>query len=236
MAYTAESLKATVNQGKIIKAIEEDYQKEDNKEALKQVNYISRGMCYMLSIEWLRLIHETLLDDHSGQTLPDWKLEFGTIAHFSTPQGLAYYKQIANNFIAYKKRNTDEYACITHKIEEGKDIKIDDDKAFVEVCTKGRLEVKNFNYPLDKNGLVDKIMEGAPFMLLGIYFSKGAHEAALYYKGNEKKIYFFDCNAGIYEITAQDEAELRSKVVTLVDEMWTTYGVEKADCSLVEGV
>ena len=81
--------------------------------------YIRRGMCFALSVEWLRAIHENI---------PGWNNDYGTEGHYNANP--TYYMQIARNFQAYKRSDENSLRSLL-----GTKTKEEDYTAFASLMT-----------------------------------------------------------------------------------------------------
>lgn len=187
------------SQREIINKVIEDITQQDNIFKVEK-EVIRGGICYMLSIEWLR---SYILDNKMRVV----ELNFDTEIKNEEDEekmklALAYYKQIANNFFQYIQELRGEFK------EEIKAEKIaseeDWHKTFIEKCSYNKLTCnlrKNYDGDPSKN----------KYFMIGINMHKNnkriaGHMTAGYVEDNQN-IIFYDPNYGIYN--AKDINEIK---------------------------
>lgn len=196
---------------------------------------IDDGICYMLSIEWLRLITSE----------GDWQ-NFCNFPHSGgklqmEPKDLAYYMQIARNFQRYDNLYGGSFMrelqnlILEKNLENCSNFTIDE--KLVPLCFgSAPVQVKQpsaaIKSPTALSHALQTYFSGHPqgCLLIGIYGTDSSnetfgHEAAFaVYNGT---IYFFDCNYGLYEIDI-------THMDTFVLDLWTEYNMKKAELTGIE--
>lgn len=168
---------------------------------------IKCGICYMLSLEWLRLIITG--DDR-------WRNNFGQVSD-NDKAALGYYKQIANNFLAYAKRKNglDE---VLKKLST-----LEDDKVLVELGTANAATLKDYDVTAGSaDKLADALFRGENLMFIRLVLQGSGHRVAAY-RLNETTLYFYDPNIGTIQIHGDSADELRSETVRLLRWLWGAY-------------
>ena len=198
-------IKSDSRQSDIIKKILKDLpvtQKE-----LIEKNFegcVEGGICYMLSMEWLRLI----VNEESS-----WK-KFGT----DYKSNLAYYKQIMTNYYEYA---TDGKTLVN--VTSFRDIEMD--RGMVELCMKNAASVPREKIADSYNELADAIAGGDidnRFFFIRLEMGGSAHQVAAYLS-SVAKIYFYDPNFGVISVSAFDNVGLKAKTVDFVKRLYDTY-------------
>ena len=190
--------KSEFSQDEVIKKIIADIKSEESGE--ERISLIEEGFCYMLSIEWLRR--------SIAETNPE-----NFFAMPTTTGELAYYKQIAQNFVVYsegfKKNEGQETFFPVHEIEGT--TYLDIDNHYLGLCTKNALSATKRISCKNGNEFIEAIVSAASpmkylldFDLVALEGKKkgqvtGGHEMAIL-RADDKNIYFFDPNYGVYEI------------------------------------
>lgn len=162
------------------------------------------GICYMLSMEWLRLI---INDDAS------WK-KFG--ADYET--NLAYYKQIMNNHYTYA---TDAKSLVN--VTSFRDIEMD--RGMVGLCMKNAASVPREKIANSYNELADVIAGGDidnRLFFIRLEMGGSAHRVAAYLS-SVAKIYFYDPNFGVISVSAFDNAGLKVKAAEFMKRLYDIY-------------
>lgn len=150
---------------------------------------IEDGICFMLSIEWLRQIIE-----NGGITAELKKFNQGldTADANERKRTLAYYKQIANNFFAYNREDEGE---IPRKRETAWE-----NDLFVSLCSNKRLKSLVTCQSSDAAQLkkhYDACGEKGNYYLIGFFCTGGGHEMA--FTIDEKgKYWFYDPNSDVW--------------------------------------
>lgn len=165
---------------------------------------VKGGICYMLSMEWLRLI----VNEESS-----WK-KFGA----DYESNLAYYKQIMTNYYAYA---TDGKTLVN--ATSFRDIEMD--RGMVELCMKNEASVPREKIADSYNELADAIADGDidnRFFFIRLEMGGSAHRVAAYLS-SVAKIYFYDPNFGVISVSAFDNVGLKAKTVDFVKRLYDTY-------------
>lgn len=198
-------IKSDSRQSDIIKKILKDLpvtQKE-----LIEKNFegcVEGGICYMLSMEWLRLI----VNEESS-----WK-KFGA----DYKSNLAYYKQIMTNYYEYA---TDGKTLVN--VTSFRDIEMD--RGMVELCMKNAASVPREKIADTYNELADAIAGGDidnRLFFIRLEMGGSAHQVAAYLS-SVAKIYFYDPNFGVISVSAFDNVGLKAKTVDFVKRLYDTY-------------
>lgn len=201
-------IKSDSRQSDVIKKILKDLpvtQKELTEKDFER--NVKGGICYMLSMEWLRLI---INEDAS------WK-HFG--ADYETT--VAYCKQIMNNYYAhatngYTLSNMASYRDITM------------DRSMVELCMKGAAAVPREIIADNYDELADVIVGGDidnRLFFIRLEMGGAAHQVAAYLS-SVSKIYFYDPNFGVISISAFDNTGLKVKAAEFTRKLYDTYAGE----------
>lgn len=199
-----------------------------NKLIAERMQLIDNGICYMLSIEWLRLIH----------TNGDWR----NFCNFSlnsqgnlelTKNEIAYYTQLADNFYQYAQLSEPgtrifQRTFLQANVENCSNFRIDE--KLVPICfgegspitVKKAMDIQK-KLASFINSLNNYLQSHANAkLLIGIFFTDGTdyygHELAMYKNNND--LYFFDCNYGLYQITDMN---------VFFNELWNHYNIYKAE-------
>lgn len=182
------------------------------KEYKKGIEY---GICYMLSMEWMRL---TAVSANERV----WQEDFGSIGHVNSE--LRYYQQIANNYFAYA---SDQYGVKPYLVWQNY-ASIETDKTFVELGTGKQLKVTAEAEAYNPEQMADRLLNSEKWMFIRLNLNNAAHQIAAYRKNN-LSLYVFDPNIGTIEITAGSEEELKIKTVHLLSYLWQyLYGIQSA--------
>lgn len=198
------------NQGDIINAILEKFPAPTVKGLRKRFKKdIEGGICYMLSMEWLRLII-------TGND--QWK-QFGEI---TGEKDIIYYKQIAQNFCMYlddAKNNLTDYLT-NGASNNSKSV----DEEFVKLCMAGAAEVTGERQVATAEEMAKAITEdkSEKYFSVRLIMKEGAHRVAAY-REDKVTLYFYDPNRGIINVTAETEEELFIKVTRLMCNVWKVY-------------
>lgn len=189
------------SQGKILKMIDDQLAMAEEHKAI-----VEHGICYMLSLEWLRcaiggskdLAHFLNLgDDHKV------KPKFDTVA-------CAYFKQVANNFIAYSDRLKNQFRVSA--VDFLKDIVTlpsgitypEIDNYFADLCSGKRI---NFDKAESTGNadLFNRVLtgQGDRMFFLRLVLTEGGHRIAFINKGDTLNL--FDPNYGVYKV---DDAKM----------------------------
>jgi len=171
---------------------------------------IKGGICYMLSLEWLRLI----ITGDDG-----WRNDFGQIAD-GDKAALGYYKQIADNFLAYAERKNGLNGVLKaiHTLA--------DDRILFELGTAkaGTLKAKDTTInPVDE--LAKALLGGENLMFIRLVLEEGGHRVAAY-RLNETTLYFYDPNIGTIQVHGNNADELRSETMRLLRWLWDAYKIQ----------
>lgn len=183
--------------------------KKWNKTGVKEVdeefkNSIENGICYMLSMEWLRLIVK-------GN--PAWNNEYGM--DYDVDENGAYYKQIANNYVAYFSDNGTAEKLVPNWNNKQVAEKL------IPLGTGKDLKTKEYIIDPAKD-LCDKLFEeGNKYMFIELNMADGGHAVAAYRE--EKVFYLFDPNFGVIEVQEGNKTELRRKTKILMQWLITYY-------------
>lgn len=178
---------------------------------------IRGGICYALSMEWLRLIVV------NGGNVND---DFGALEMCEdevTPEkkSLAYYKQIANNFFAYATqdsrlagiRATNNYASIEM------------DKTMVKMCMADQAKVVAEKTATALRPTARIIMDNhdGNLMFIRLIMNQAAHRIAGY-RADANTLYIYDPNIGTIMLRGINDAELEDKVELLFEQLHRKYG------------
>lgn len=200
---------------KIIENLSLNHSKDIKAE--ERINEIKNGICYMLSVEWLRLIYTNT---------EKWKTfcfhqRNNTGEIVLTPPEIAYYTQISNNFFTYSKlfddstKTTLQAALLGAEIKECTYFQIDeklvplciDKREGLHIQVQKAIEPQNTIDALKRNLQAYLNTHSDCTLLIGLRgFNKGeyfGHKTAMYH--NADGIYFYDPNFGIYQITDLNE-------------------------------
>lgn len=213
-------------QNGIIKKILKDMPQEAHGYLENQFyNKVKNGICYMLSMEWLRLII-------SNSDL-NWK-EFGENIIDTKP---VYYKQIMTNFYTYATR--DDVAVLTKTLLYN-DIRMD--KVLVNLCMNKIAGVTNEKIVDTESDFANRIIGGNnKYFFVRLEMKRAAHQIALY-KETDNKLYIYDPNIGIISISSTDKSlmENTTEVIRKIWRMYAGFGanyrIEKAYIRIIEKV
>lgn len=188
----------------------------------KHHNYIQNGMCYALSLEWAcgaRLATPAQI----ASLLP-----YVPVGPFQEST-LSYYKQIANNFIAYCDTLDTTFGADSRKLLAGA-AKLPSKKLFeidrymMDLWSRQTIQLLD-NYDFSHRDEFETIA-GLPYrtLLMGIDLQGGGgHEVA--FISNGAGLYFFDPNFGVYDV---------NNAAVLFDSLNTIYrGITHANISAV---
>lgn len=159
---------------------------------------INAGICYMLSVEWLRRLFEL------PQAYPDSVFD----SRFENAKILVYYKQIANNYCKYFEDF--EYTCKfvsrypSAETFERNAAKID--KKYVSYCFKDNTHITvSTTGPYTSSDDLNTVFYGSNALLIYLNVKPNsiaengfAHEMAIW--NYDSKHYFFDPNIGVYRL------------------------------------
>lgn len=197
----------------------------------ERITAIRGGICYMLSVEWLRRIYA---DNGKWNTFCFHQLnDEGNI--ILTSSDLAYYTQIANNYFTYSKlfddstKTTLQAALLGTEIEHCSYFQIDE--KLVPLCLEKKegfhIQVQKaiepqFNIDTLKRDLQAYLKSHADSKLLvglrGSYLADSStvkyfgHKTAMY--RNADGIYFYDPNFGLYQVNDLGD---------FLQDLWDTY-------------
>lgn len=207
MAYELRNragLMASFSQGELIEQLKGEYGSlQEDREC---VELIQGGICYMLSLEWLRQlksVEPALIYD----------------SNFSDAKVRAYYKQIANNYREYSKGFSDKFADRTNMSKNAYEKLRELDERYAELCSVQKYTVKENEGPFHKSkkenpaqgkmitNLTNKSISGGHAILIYLNVHEQAgraafgHEMAIWCQHeNSQKYYFFDPNFGVFEV------------------------------------
>ena len=222
---------ALFEQGELIDAVIRNMLDDNpkNKKVADRMLAIDGGICYMLSAEWLRLIH-TNQNGWDKFCLHPRDNEGKIIL---TPSELSYYTQIANNFYTYSNlfdnstKTTLQAAILGKNLDNCSCFEID--QKLVPICF-GNVNA-TFRKAMDpqkkltslKNSMNNYFISHTNSkLLIGLYGNDGTdyfgHETAMF--RNAGNYYFFDPNFGIFKITNMD---------IFLEDFWDTYNIQKVE-------
>ncbi|MBD5106316.1 MAG: hypothetical protein HDT41_04985 [Lachnospiraceae bacterium] len=223
---------ALFNQGELIDAVIRNMLDDNpkNKKVADRMLAIDGGICYMLSVEWLRLIY-TNQNGWDKFCLHPRDNEGKIILK---PTELAYYTQIANNFYTYSDLFDDSTKTTLQDAILGKELRdcsnFEIDMKLVPLCFRSE------NAPIVKKAMKPQreltslknsmnnyfISHTNSKLLVGLYGNEGTdyfgHETAMF--RNAENYYFFDPNFGIFKITNMD---------IFLEDFWNTYNIQKVE-------
>ncbi len=199
------------SQGKIIQMIKEYMMEAD----MKFIGSIEHGICYMLSMEWLRSV---AINENA------WEWEYGTPLH--AENNIAYYEQIARNFQTYGEICAGKFKGVMEEIELQYDIDMyrtgtNDVLAVVEEfgcfdnvdamaeCMSQKQNGTMFTIRLQFNNKEDAKISG--------------HRIAAYMSDSELKFYFYDPNMGVTVVEADNQNELVLLIKECIGVWWELY-------------
>lgn len=200
------------SQGRIIQMIK-DYMTETDK---KFIGSIEHGICYMLSMEWLRSV---------AVNKNAWEWEYGTLLH--AEQNDAYYKQIARNYQRYADICAGEFKGLMEETELQYDIEMyrmgtDDVLAVVE-------EFGCFDNVDAMAECMSQEQKGTMFTIrLHVQDKKNAdkssfHRIAAYMSDSELKFYFYDPNMGVTVVESDNQDEFVLMIKECIRVWWGHY-------------
>ncbi len=179
---------------------------KDKEQEQRFRDEIEDGICYMLSLEWLRLII-------TGSD--EWRRNFGVA---DNAEKLGYYKQLANNFIAYAEETQTGLRSIL--LEVGT---LADDQALYELCTAKAVRIKDKEVTLAcPDRLTEVLLGDEKFMTIRLLMPDAGHRVAAY-RLNETTLYFYDPNIGTVQVHGDNAAELKKEVKELISNIWQIY-------------
>lgn len=165
--------------------------------------YIRGGICFALSVEWLRAIHENVAG---------WNNVYGTTNHYNANP--SYYMQIARNFQAYIRTDENSLTSLlgTKTVEA-------DYTAFASLmtgnifkrCDPGAGHIKT------PDVLAKQICSSSNYLLFYMDLKEGAHAVAAYVDKTNGTVYFYDPNCGV--VSYSSEAQLKE----FLTEWWGEY-------------
>ncbi len=183
------------------------------KEYKKGIEY---GICYMMSMEWMRLTAV-----YTNEKI--WKEDFGSRDHVENE--LKYYQQIASNYFSYA---SEQYGVKPYLVWNNNYESMETDKNFVEFGTGKQLKVTAEADAYNPEQMADQLLNSEKWMFIRLNLVNAAHQIAAYRKDN-LTLYVYDPNIGTIEITAISEAELKVKAVHLLSYLWQyLYGIQSA--------
>lgn len=223
---------AQFNQGELIDAVIKNMLTNNpkNQKTAERMLAINDGICYMLSMEWLRLIHtnqngwDTFClhpKDSKGKLIIDEK-------------DIAYYTQIANNFYQYDEilngalKRILQRTILEKNLDNCSNFEID--TRLVPLCfgSQNSVIAKKAMEPQKKLASFRNSMASyfightASKLLIGLFGYDGSdcfgHEAAMFHNAGD--YYFFDCNYGIFKIQNMD---------LFLQDFWNTYQIQKIE-------
>lgn len=215
-----EKHKTEFHQGIVIGEILERLNEAGDKdyENLYEIS-IDGGICYMLSMEWLRLV---INEDLS------WKTVF--VDKEMTLAELAYFKQIANNFFAYFND--------TVKLDN----RLCNDKDWVELCTKGKATiVQAARKAKSYEELADALTDAKKYMTIRLrgvekvekQEKPWGHRVSAYLESSNV-LYFFDPNIGTIQIAASSPEDLKTKTKEVMRRIWSGYNPLESEVKYIK--
>lgn len=194
------------DQSKIIDLIIEKHQVlSEHKDKRKICDLIRCGMCYALSMEWLRSVH---------LNINEWMSGFGSTEHYLTGTNDTYYLQIASNFASYARLDQQGVrAALTE--EFGENMRHEQFQAELLKLFSGglfsgfHLVGKASNAP---NEMALKLCNQSNLFSIGVKFAQGGHRVAAYCDEENKTFYFYDPNFGVTKVEAKSLDDLQKKV------------------------
>lgn len=204
------------SQGNIIDKVME--QIGTQPEGAQRAEDIRGGICYMLSMEWIRRVVT------SG-------INVGTI-NFNDPtnvdNNLEVYGQIANNFHSYVQnlnaqsgRAADVKLAVEEATRRHLTSKTEINALFVEMCSGGELKAPITTMETNCDALTQQFNAEKPqYFLLGFSWKNGGHRMAGV-RLNDGRIVFYDPNYGVSLIDTIEE------VLALICAHYQKMGVPK---------
>lgn len=205
--YGKQNLKQTFTQSELLKQLEPLYSGSETDPA--SLEMISGGICYMLSMEWIR----QLIVEKPGPPASIFNNDFTSQAN------LDYFKQVANNYCTFSGSYdytffsaVSYYPSAAAIPKVGRSIMESVDRHFTELCSNGNMEVAKSELKNAPNlaGAQFKALQKEHGMMLwlqvygsGETFEGLAHEMALW-RTAEDVLYFFDSNEGVFEVNDTD--------------------------------
>ena len=223
---------ALFEQGELIDAVIGNMLSDNpkNKKVFERMQAIDGGICYMLSVEWLRLIH-TNQEGFDKFCLHPRDKEGKIIL---TPSELAYYTQIANNFFEYTElfdgtlKRILQHTILEKNLDNCSNFEID--MKLVPLCfgSKNAPNVKkamdaqkkliSFNHSMNNYFISHTNSK----LLIGLTGKEGndyfGHETAMF--RNAENYYFFDPNFGIFKV---------SDMHLFLEDLFNTYNIHKVE-------
>lgn len=204
---------------------------------------VTGGICYMLSMEWLRLIV-------TGEARSIWGDDFGMLEDVKKQP--AYYKQIMNNFYAYASEmkvtvkvngKMKEMTILEALTGTNNYADIAIDKELVSLCMKQAAQVTGEAIFTSEDEMADNMDRGR-LMFIGLDFlikenleeniveHPEGHQVAAY-RESETVMYFFDPNIGTIKAEGTTPDELKVKVRKLVNDIWHYYQDENTQGGVI---
>lgn len=175
--------------------------------------YIRRGMCFALSVEWLRAIHENI---------PGWNNDYGTEGHYNANPN--YYLQIARNFQAYIRTDENSLTSLL-----GTKTKEEDYTAFASLMT-GNIFEECYELKIPDAGpiktpavLAEQICRSSNYLLIHVHLNAGGHAVAAYFDKNNRTVYFYDPNCGVVSYSSEDLDNLEAQLKEFLTKWWGAY-------------
>lgn len=195
----------------IIKKIIDDCEFKEGDADISQ--YIIGGMCFALSVEWLRAIHENV---------KGWNDDYGTEKHYNANP--TYYMQIARNFQAYKRKDEKSLRSLlgTKTVKAVL-------TAFTSLMTGNiferceELENPDAGHITTPDVLAEQICSSSNYLLIYMDLNEGAHAVAAYFDKNERKVYFYDPNCGVVSFSSDDLDDLEAQLKGFLTKWWQEY-------------
>lgn len=217
--YTTQIQQSVFDQSILLHELQPSY-------AIRPTDYalISGGICYMLSMEWLRCLFET----------PDVYPASIFFNNFEDANNLMYFKQIANNYCKFSAdyeynypilTTVSPYPSIADIPQSGGSIMEDVDRWYVSLCSNKKMQVVDCTYSDQVHALATRMTSLRPgcgmLLWLTVYESGTdannhtypgfAHEMALW-RDKKGELYFFDPNEGVF--TVKDAYTLAQEILS----------------------
>lgn len=210
------------SQGRIIKLLG-----QDGKLQLSEENFekIKNGICYMLSMEWLNKFVQAPSDyPKYDEVNENTDLLDGC---------LAYYKQIAMNFIHYLDllETTSEFKLVLKgAFAPNGSLKPDVlNKELGKLCSRNKLDFLNYKDFCNKTDFIDAAVGNLieKYALFGFFFLRGPKREKVGHMTAFVRVngilYFFDPNYGIYKLTPNEKESEATLISELYDDLTKTY-------------
>ncbi|WP_294239576.1 YopT-type cysteine protease domain-containing protein [Pseudobutyrivibrio sp.] len=174
---------------------------------------IRRGMCFALSVEWLRAIHEKI---------QGWDKDYGTENHYNAKP--KYYMQIARNFQTYIRTDKNSLTRLlgTNTVEA-------DYTAFASLMTGNifeecyALKIPGAGHITTPDVFAEQICRSSNYLLMYMRLKKGAHAVAAYFDKNKRTVYFYDPNCGVVSFSSEDLDDLEAQLKEFLTKWWKEY-------------